>query len=170
MTEFRLDKQRDCIDEYVRMCIFGQNKTNRITLIALAVCLVLLAVFGIAAAIITGKWVMLLISALAVIMGAAYPLITGVLLRSISKKADSAPEISDITAAVSDNDILFIKNGIPIGGFSWEKIAEINEGKTGFFLLTEDGSLLILAKSAVISGTYDEAAQVLRVKAGAAKK
>lgn len=170
MTEFRLDKHKECIDEYVRMCIFGQSKANRITLIVLAVSLILLTVFGIAAAIITGEWVMLLISALAVIMGTVYPLVTRALLKSISKKADSAPEMSDITAAVSDNDILFIKNGVPIGGFDWNKISEINEGKTGFFLLTDDGSLLILAKAAVSSGTYDEAAQVLRIKAGAVKK
>lgn len=170
MTEFRLDKHKECIDEYVKICIFGRGKASKVTLIALAACLVLLAIFGIVAAVITGEWIMLIISALAVIMGIAYPLVTRALLKSVSKKADTAPEISDITAAVSDNDILFIKNGVPIGGFDWEKISEINEGKTGFFVLTDDGSLLILAKAAVSSGTYDEAAQVLRLKAAGITK
>lgn len=170
MTEFRLDKQKECIDEYVRICVFGRGKASKVTLIVLAACLALLTVFGIVAAVITGEWIMLVISALAVIIGIAYPLVTRALLKSISKKADSAPEISDITAAVSDNDILFIKNGVPIGGFDWANITEITEGKTGFFVLTNDGSLLILAKAGVSSGTYDEAAQVLRLKAAEIKK
>lgn len=170
MTEFKLDKHKECIDEYVKICVLGHGKASKVTLIVLAACLALLAVFGVVAAIITGEWIMLLISALAVFMGIAYPLVTRALLKSVSKKADTAPEISDITAAVSDNDILFIKNGVPIGGFDWAKIAEINEGKTGFFILTDDGSLLILAKAAVSSGTYDEAAQVLRLKAAEIKK
>lgn len=170
MTEFKLDKQRECIDEYIKISIFGQGKTHKIMIITLSACLFALAVFGVIAYVITNEWIMLLITALAVIMAVVYPIVTRAILKSIAKKADEAPETTEIIAAVSENDILFIKNGIPIGGIDWGKIKEITEGKTGFFLITEDGSLLILAKSSVVSGTYDEAVQVLCMKAGELKK
>lgn len=170
MTEFKLDKQKECIDEYIKLNIFGQGKAHKIMVITLAACLFLLAAFGVIAYVITNEWIMLLITALAIVMAIVYPLVTRAILKSISKKADEAPETTDVIAAVSESDILFIKNGVPIGGINWDKIKEITEGKTGFFLITEDGSLLILAKSAVVSGTYDEAVQVLRMKAVALKK
>lgn len=169
MTEFKLEKQKECIDEYIKINIFGQGSAHKITVIVLAACLFVLAVFGVAAYFITREWIMLLITALAVIMAVVYPMITRAILKSIAKKADEAPEITEVIAAVSESDILFIKNGVPIGGIDWEKIKEITEGKTGFFLITEDGSLLILAKAAVVSGTYDEAVQILRMKAALKK-
>ena len=170
MTEFKLDKQKECIDEYIKINIFGQGKAHKIMVITLVACLFLLAAFGVIAYVRTKEWIMLLITALTVVMAVVYPIVTRVILKSIAKKADDAPEITEVIAAVSESDILFIKNGVPIGGIDWDKIKEITEGKTGFFLITEDGSLLILAKSAVISGTYDEAVQVLRMKAVSLKK
>ncbi len=162
MTEFNMSPSRECIGEYISLSI-SKNKGQKALKIMLYGCTALIAVLGIAMAIITKQPAPLLITLAGVLAGVAFPLIIHFFLKSAAEKtAASAEQDNGVKAAVSELNILMIKDGIPKGVLEWEDVSEIIEGKTGFFLITKSEALLPLAKGSVVSGTYDEAAQVLR--------
>lgn len=164
MTEFSMTPSRDCVGEYLNRSIHGK-KGKRWLLYALYGVLGLFVISGIVAAILLKQPILIGISILSVVTGAAYPfLIRFALQGSADQLVASMKENSEMNAAVCDANLLFIQGGVPKGLLEWADVKEIEEGKTGFFLRTSKDSLLILAKDSVVSGTYDEAAQILRTK------
>lgn len=164
MTEFSMAPSRDCIGEYLNRSI-RDTKGQKTLLYTLYGVLGLIAVLGIVATIILGQPILIGVTALAVVTGAAYPfLIRFALKNSTDQLVASMKENSEMNAAVCDANLIFVQGGVPKGLLEWADITKIDEGKTGFFLRTSKDSLLILARDSVVSGTYDEAAQILRAK------
>lgn len=164
MTEFNMTPSRDCIREYISFSVLN-NKKQKTLRIALLVSIGLIALTGIVVAILLKQPLLLLMTAAAILLTAAIPLLTRFVLKdSADSLSESLKQQETVNTAVSEINLLFLKNGLPAGFLEWSEITEIREGKTGFFLKTAKNSLLLLAKDSVVSGTYDEAAQVLRGK------
>jgi len=171
MTEFRFEKKKENINDYLKTVIFRNNTANKALIIALAVCLLAIAIAGVVYCVMTGSMGMLAITITAVFLAAVYPVILTIVINHLTNKlAQSAEEDKGVTIGVCESFILLIRNNNPCGKIEWTDITEIHEGKTGFFLIEKEGSLIILGKDLVSSGTYDEAAQVIRMKKAAMPK
>lgn len=165
MTEFRYEKKKENIKDYLKTVMFRNNTINKALIIALMVCLLVVAVAGIAYCVITGSMGMIAITITAALLAAVYPLILTIAINHLTNKlSNGGNEEKDITIGVSESFILLIRNNNPCGKIEWSEITEIHEGKEGFYLIEKEGSLIILGKNSVSSGTYDEAAQVIRVR------
>lgn len=164
MTEFNMKPSRDCIGEYISFSVF-ENKGQKALRLALFLSVGLIALIGVTLTVMTGQPLLLLITLAAVLTGIAYPLLTRFALKdSVNRLSESLEREEPVNAAVSEMNLLFLRNGLPAGILEWSEITEIHEGKTGFFLKTAKDTLLLLARDSVVSGTYDEAAQVMRGK------
>ncbi|MDE7234762.1 MAG: YcxB family protein [Ruminiclostridium sp.] len=164
MTEFSMTPSRECVGEYLNRSIHGA-KGQKALLYTLYGVLGLFVIAGIVAAILLGQPILIGISVLSVVTGVAYPfLIRFALKGSADQLVASMKENSEVNAAVCEANLIFVQGGVPKGLLEWADVTKIDEGKTGFFLKTSKDSLLILAKDSVVSGTYDEAAQILRAK------
>lgn len=171
MTEFRYEKKKENISDYLKTVMFRNNIVNKTLIIALMACLLVVAVAGIVYCVATGSLGMIAITITAVVLAAVYPIIlTVVINRLTAKLSKGGDEDKGITIGVSESFILLIRNNNPCGKIEWSDITEIHEGKTGFYLVEKEGSLLILGRNSVASGTYDEAAQVIRIKKAAMPK
>ena len=164
MTEFSMTPSRECVGEYLTRSIHG-TRGQKALLFALYGVLGLFVISGIVAAILLKQPILIGVSVLSAVTGAAYPfLIRFALKGSADQLVASMKENSEMNAAVCDANLIFVQGGVPKGLLEWTDITKIDEGKTGFFLKTSKDSLLILAKDSVVSGTYVEAAQILRAK------
>ncbi len=165
MTEFNINANRACVSEYVNLSL-SAGKGQKVLRVALYACVFLIAAVGIVSAIVIRQPVMLLVAFAGILAGIAYPLLIHFILKgTIDKAAADLERETGVIAAVSDMNILLLKDGLPRGILEWADISKIIEGKTGFFLKAGQDSLLLLAKESVVSGTYEEAAQILRAKA-----
>lgn len=166
MTEFRYEKKKENVRDYLKSVMFRENVSNKALIIALAVCLVVVAAAGIVYCVMTGSLGMLAITAAAVLLAAVYPVILIVVINRLTVKLSQSGSDDDknVTIGVSESFILLIRNNNPCGKIEWNEITEIYEGKNGFYLVEKEGSLIMLGKDSVASGTYDEAAQVIRAK------
>jgi len=166
MTEFRYEKNKDAIKDYLRTVTFKGSTANKVLIIALAVCLLVVAVAGIVYCVITGSIGMIAITVAAVIIAAVYPVVLTVTINHVADKISksSNEDEKDVTIAVSESNILLLKNGNPCGKIEWSEISDIHEGKKGLYLTVKEEEVLILSEASVTSGTYDEAAQVIRIK------
>lgn len=171
MTEFKLDWSEKCIKEYVNISVMGKTAAQKIPFIICAGLLGIIFLGGVIMFAVTGLISALIISLCALLFAGGAFLLINLLCKKLAGKVKKAAEgYTDIVAGVSDNDILFIKNNLPYGVMEWDKIGEITEGKLGFYLISKEGSLLILDKSAVVSGVVSEAQQVLAIKAAELQK
>lgn len=166
MTEFRFERNKENVTDYLRTTMFGKNWAHKFLIVALLVCLLAVAVSGVVMFIALDRPEMLILTGTAVILGIIYPLFLHFFLKSLTKKlTQENPEEKGVTIGISERDILLIRNNTPCGKIEWSDITEIFEGKTGFFLIEKEGSVIILGKNSIHSGTYDEAEQILNAKA-----
>lgn len=165
MTEFRFERKKENVEDYLKVSLFRDNFAHKLLIAVLGICLLAIAVSGIVMFINFDSVSMLIITIVAVVLAVAYPVFLKLFIVNITKKLTKPnPEEEGVTIAVSENDILLIKNNLPCGMIEWKDITEITEGRTGFFLTEKNGALIILGKGSVSSGTYDEAVQVLSQK------
>lgn len=166
MTEFRYEKNKAAIKDYLKTVTFKGNTANKVLIIALAICLLVVAAAGIVYCVMTGSIGMIAITVAAIVIAAVYPIVLTVTINHVAEKLSksSSEDEKDITIAVSENNILLLKKGNPCGKIEWSEITGIHEGKAGFYLTIKEEEVLILSESSVTSGTYDEAAQVIRIK------
>lgn len=168
MTEFSMNPDRECVGEYITLAVY-RGKTQKALRTATFLAIGLIAVAGIAAAVAWKQALFLGVTAAAILLGVMIPFLIRFVLKDSARQLSESiadKESETMIAAVSDMNLLFIRGGIPQGLLEWEDVTEITEGKTGFFLKTKTDALLILARTSVVSGSYDEAAQVLRAKKG----
>lgn len=171
MTEFRYEKKKENINDYLKTVMFRNNTANKALIISLAVCLFVVALAGIMYCVVTKSLGMIAITITAVVLALVYPIILTVVINRLTTKLSSGgDETKGVTIGVSESYILLIRNNNPCGKIEWSDITEIHEGKTGFFLVEKEGSLIILGKNSVESGTYEEAEQVIRTKKAAMPK
>ncbi|MGN0589134.1 MAG: hypothetical protein ACI4KO_06330 [Ruminiclostridium sp.] len=170
MTEFKLNWSEEAVNEYIDLMIKGKN-LQVIPVILFAVCIVTLIATGIIMFAFTGNIISLIVSACGVLFGGAVAVTVIFLKKSLYKKISEAyKELSDLVAAISDKDITLIRNNIPYGIISWDKIGDITYGKKAFYLTTKENALLILEKNAVVSGVLSEAEEILKIKEAAIGK
>ena len=170
MTEFKLNWSKDAINEYIDLMIKGKN-LQALPLILFSVCIVALIASGIIMFALSGNIMSLIVSVCGVLFGAAVIITIAFLKKSMFKKVSEAyKELSDLVAAISDKDIILIRNNVPYGIISWDKIDDITFGKKAFYLTTKESALLILEKNAVVSGVLSEAEEVLIIKNAAIGK
>ena len=172
MTEFKYERNKETVKDYLKTVMFGSNTANKALIIALMICMLIVAIAGIVFCVITGSLSMLAITVAAVIIAAIYPVLLAIVINHVAKKLTTggSEEEKGVTIGVSESFILLIRNNNPCGKIEWSEITDINEGKTGFFLAVKENEVLILGKDSVASGTYDEAAQVIRAKKAAMTK
>lgn len=165
MTEFKFERKKENVEDYLKTSLFKDNFAHKLLMIVLGICLLVIAVSGIIMYINFKASAMLIISVVAVVLAVAYPIFLKFFIKSVTKKLTKTnPEEEGITIGVSENDILLIKNNVPCGVIEWTDITEISEGKTGFFLTEKNGALIILGQGSVVSGTFEEASQVINAK------
>lgn len=170
MTEFRFERNKENIDDYIKTTLFTNNIPHKILIIALTLCLLAVAVFGVVLYVMTNNITMLIITAAAVILGAAYPIFLSLFIKNITKKLTKEnPDENGVTIGVSENDILLIRNNVPCGVIEWKDITDIVEGKTGFFVTEKEGALIVLGKNSLHSGSFEEASEILIKKKAALK-
>ncbi len=170
MTEFRFERRKENVTDYIKTTMFGSNFAHKFLIAALLTCLLAVAAAGIVMCITMNRPEMLFLTGAAIILTVAYPLFLHFLIKNLTKKLTTEnPDEKGVTIAVSETEILLIRNNQPCGRISWEDITDITEGKTGFFLTEKEGAAIILGKDSVCSGTYDEAVQILRMKKAALK-
>lgn len=166
MTEFRFEKNKENVSDYLKTTMFGKNPAYKFLLIALIVCLIAVGVSGVIMFAVLNRPEALFLTGAAFILGVIYPLFLHFFLKSLTKKlTKEEPEEKGVTIGISERDILLIKNNTPCGKIEWTDITEICEGKTGFFLTEKEGSVLILGRNSIHSGTYEEAEQIIKAKA-----
>jgi len=170
MTEFKFERKKENIDDYIKASLFTNNLAHKILIAALALCLLTVAVFGVVLFVMTDNFTMLIMTAAALILGAAYPIFLSLFIKSITKKLTKEnPDENGVTIGVSENDILLIRNNVPCGVIEWSDITDIMEGKTGFFLTEKEGALIILGKNSLHSGSFEETREILTKKKAALK-
>ncbi len=170
MTEFKLNWSEESIGEYVNLTLKGKTRLQSLPIILFLICVLLMIAAGIVLYFVTSNIVCLLLSACGVLFGAGVIILLKALKKSLTKKVIEAyKDQTDLIAAISDKDIIFIRNGLPCGVTPWEKVADISFGKTAFFLTTHDNVLIILEKGALVSGVISETEEVLKLKAESIK-
>lgn len=171
MTEFKFERKKENVEDYLNTSLFRDNFAHKLLIAVLGICLLVIAVSGIVMYINYKTASMLIITIVAVVLAVAYPIFLKLFIKNITKKLTKPnPEEEGVTIGVSENDILLIKNNLPCGVIEWSDITEISEGKTGFFLTEKNGALIILGRSSVSSGTFDEASQVINAKKASLSK
>lgn len=170
MTEFRFERKKENISDYIKTTMFKDNFAHKFLIGALIICLIIVAVSGIVMYLTVKKPSMLIITVVGVLLAAAYPLFLHFFIKNLTDKLSRAnPEEEGVTIAISENNILLIRNNSPCGKLEWTDITEILESETGFFLTEKEGALIILGKNSLHSGSYEEAEQILRAKKAALK-
>lgn len=170
MTEFRFERTKEAVADYIKIAMFGKSFAHKFLIAALITCLAAVGISGIVMFIVMDRPETLIITAAAAVLAAAYPLFLHFFMKSLVKKMTKEnPEEKGVTVAVSEREILLIRDNRPCGKLEWADITDITEGKEGFFLTEKQGSLLILGKSSVHSGSYEEAVQILNMKKAALK-
>ena len=170
MTEFRFERKKEVIDDYIKTSLFTNNLPHKILTAALVICLLAVAVFGIVLFVMTDNFTMIIMTIAALILAAAYPLFLFFFIKNLTKKLSKEnPDENGVTIGVSENDILLIRNNVPCGVIEWSDITDIFEGKTGFFLTEKGGALIMLGKDSLHSGSYDEAREIFNKKKAALK-
>ena len=113
MTEFKLNWSEEAVNEYIDLMIKGKN-LQVIPVILFAVCIVTLIATGIIMFAFTGNIISLIVSACGVLFGGAVAITVIFLKKNLYKKVSEAyKELSDLVAAISDKDIILIRNNIP---------------------------------------------------------
>lgn len=170
MTEFRFERKKENVEDYIKTTMFGKTPAYKILIAALYIGLIAAAVSGLIMCFAMNRPEMITITIFAVIIGVAYPLFLHFFIKYLTKKLTAEnPDEKDVTVAVSENEILLLRNGRICGRIEWTDITEITEGKTGWFLTEKQGAAIILGEGSVSSGTYDEAVQILNIKKAALK-
>lgn len=170
MTEFKFERRKENVSDYIKTTMFGNNWAHKLLIAALLTCLLAVAVSGVVMFVTMNRPAMLILTGVAIVLGVAYPLFLHFFIKSLTAKLTKEnPDEEGVTVGVSESEILLIRNSSCIGKLEWADITDITEGKTGFFLTEKEGSLLILGKDSVHSGTFDEAAQIINAKKAALK-
>ncbi len=170
MTEFKFERKKDTVEDYIKASMFGQNPTYKILLAVLFLGLLFAVAAGIVMFITLDKPESLIITATAIVLMIAYPLFLHFFIKSLTKKLTAeSPEEKGVTIGVSEKEILLLRDNRICGKLEWSDITEIIKGKIGFYLTEKEGSAILLGKESVSSGSYEEAVQILTVKKAAMK-
>ena len=112
MTEFRYERNKETIKDYLKTVMFRDNTANKVLLISLAVCLIVVAAAGVVYSVITGSMGMIAITVTAVVLAAVYPVIFMVVINRLTVKLSQggAADGKGITIGGSESNSLLLRN------------------------------------------------------------
>ena len=167
MTDFELRYSEKSVKEYIKMSFLGKNTLGMLPMILCGALLTAVPLIGLIGFIMTKNNVMLILMICTIVFDAAVIVAMNLMINKYTKKLVQAlRRLDGLVCALSESDIILVRGNAPQSVIDWKDIEEINEGKTAFFLKTHEGLILDLEKDAVLSGTLDEAKEVIGKKYG----
>ena len=152
------------------MTLFGTSLTRSLPMIICMALLTSIPILGIVGYIITGQPSMIIVAVCGIVFDIGICIFLAILIKRITKKlAEAYGSLSGLICAVSENEIIIVRDNAPKRVLSWDRISEINEGKYAFYLRSDDDALVILEKDAVMSGSIAETEEIIRKKLGEKK-
>ena len=171
MTDFALRASENSMKEYVKLTIAGKTLGQAIPLILCAALITAIPLMGLIGYIMTKNTAMLILFISSLVIDVGILVFMHLMIKSYAARLCQAYSAqSGMVCAVSENDIIIVRDNAPQRMISWDRISEITEGKYAYFLKAEDETLIVLEKEAVLSGTLQEASQIIESKQKAAKK
>ena len=165
MIEAAIEWNEKNISDYVKYTVFGKNKSTKVYIALYAVFMALIAVVGVASAVITGIYWLLAASVVAVLLIAVFSL---VLLSAVKKytkdifnvNSDNKIDGIEITASC----IILKREGVSRAIIEWQMMATADFTDVYAFLTTSDGILMIIEKKNIKQGSLDELKQIVDEK------
>ena len=170
MTDFEMRCSEKSGKEYVRILMFDGSLKDALPMIMLGALLTAMPVLGIVGYAMTQNVSMLIVTGCAVVFDIIAAIVIAVIMKKSAAKLHAAYAAQhDLVCAVSESGITVVRDNAAAAVIGWDKIEDINNGRTAFFLKTKDNVLLILEKDAVLSGELRETEEIIAVKLGASE-
>ena len=74
-----------------------------------------------------------------------------------------------LVCSVSDSGLIIVRDNRPQRVIGWDKITDMTEGESAFYLTESSDALMILDKSSVLSGSVQETSELIAKKLGERK-
>ena len=168
MTDFELRYSEKSIKEYIKSTFFGRSVIGMLPAVLCAAMLTAVPIVGLIGYFMLQQPLLLVVAICAVVLDISVVVVMTLIINKYTKKLSSAlKSFGGLVCAVSEKDLILVRDNAPQSIISWEEVEEISEGKTAFFIRTAKGFILILEKDKVLSGTLEEAAEIIGKKAAA---
>ncbi len=165
MTDFELKYSEKSVREYIKQSFFGGSVVGMLPTVLCAGMLTAIPIVGLIGWIMLHQDLLLIVSICALALDAIIVLVISLLIKKYTKKLSTALRAFDgLVCCVSEKDIIFVRDNAPQNIISWDDVDEISEGKTAFFIRTSKGFIIILEKDCVLSGTLEEATEIINKK------
>ena len=167
MTEINVRWTMENIWEFVKFNSFRKNRTIKITFVLLICCYGLILGLCLASFIVLNNLAMLVVAAALTLLVAGYAFVFYRMLKKYAKRFYEANGDDENTnVRFSDELILVLKNGEPIGQLSWSAVGGIyfNDEKGAAYIMTRENALGLAEYSQIVSGTKEELKKLLEAK------
>ncbi|MBR5089472.1 MAG: hypothetical protein IK093_08585 [Ruminiclostridium sp.] len=162
MTDYSMKCGEKCVREYVVSQLSGNSVKTALPLIICASMLTVMPLLGVIGYIMTQSIAMLIVTGCALVIDVGIIIFLNVMINSTSKKLMEAYSKQDgLVCSVSEQQVVIVHDNRPVRTLSWDKLSEVFEGKNAFFLKEGENSLIILDKSAVLSGSVQETSEII---------
>lgn len=167
MTDYAMKYEKKTLREYITYMLTGGSGTGVLPLIICAATLTAIPIAALVGYFMTQNAAMLIVVFCALLFDILFAIVIAVLINVYTKKLEQAFTAFDgLVCSVSSEKILLVRDGSPMDIIDWSKVAEMHDGKSAFFLKTDDELLIILQKNNVLSGTAVETAEIISEKQG----
>ncbi len=171
MTDYAMKYEKKTLREYVTYMITGGSGAGMIPIVICSATLAAIPIAALVGYFMTNNAVMLVVVFCAIVFDILFAVIMTVMVNTYTNKLEQAFTAFDgLVCSVSSEKVILVRDGAPQSVFGWDKITDMHDGRTAFFLKTEDELLIILQKSSVLSGTAVETAEIIAEKQGGRKK
>ena len=165
MTDFELRYSEKSVKEYVRSTFMGNSMIGMIPAVLCAAMLTAIPIIGRIGYFMLNQQLLLIVAICSAVLDVVVVLVMIMLINKYTKKLCEALRSFDgLVCVLSEKDIILVRDNAPQNIISWEEVSEISEGKTAFFIRTSKGFILILEKDKVLSGTLEEATEIIKKK------
>ena len=171
MTDYDMRCSEKSVREYVKSAMTGGGQFSKmLPLVICAALLTAMPIIGIIGYIITKSTAMLIIAVCAVIMAAGIAIFLHLLIKSTTDKLMEAyGKQAGLVCSVSDSGLIIVRDNRPQRVIGWDKITDMTEGESAFYLTESSDALMILDKSSVLSGSVQETSELIAKKLGERK-
>ena len=141
-------------------------------MLAVYICTALvMAAAGVITCIVTGEPVILVITAAAILILAAYAGFFMILMKNTAKNLFKATEKNDAFSVSLDENMIFIGDSEkPVMVYDWGQAEEIYEAPKAVYILIKDGALIIIEYSAITEDSKKELLRLVKDNGGKSAK
>ena len=148
----------------------GVTLRQAIPMIICAALLTAMPIIGIIGYIMTRSAAMLILTVCSLVFAAGALLFLHFMISSTADKLRKAyDKQSGLVCAVSEKELVIVRDNKPVRVIGWENITNISEGKNAYYLKENNDGLIILDKEAVLSGSINETAEIIAQKTRSAE-